>query len=758
MAARTIGGITQEGQAAAQKAAEEELQGGTGVNKSFFELPDRLKVPVTIVTGFLGSGKTTLVNHILHLNARNNKRFAVIENEFGDVRTESDLTATKIETAEDLAPLDTGCQCCMSREDIVSSVTKILSAGGANASSGDDGGGNDAAAAGAAGPSFGRIDGILIEATGGANPAFIVQTFYQNEDLRRRCRVDGILCVVDAEKVRTQLEMKFGVASGEDPAASEDEGLLARVANELDANGEAENKDAGSSGAAAALALLGLPGKGQLALTGDGQAGGDEVGREDEGGIDVTKQAAAAKMKMEEKQVGFKVDRSINETMRQIAFADRILLNKVDLLEDSEGEELAEVKKALREVNRLADIVECRHGKADADKLLNLYRFSLSNIVTELVEEEEEVLAPPQDAMGASSLSSGAAGVVSGGGTTSRELLTSDPYIKNGELLKDRTLFHPLIPDVDAGGGAGSGGTKKGDGGSAAPTSNSTGAAVEASSTGVKQVDTAANAGAAAVAALLGQKKQEETPAGATAESGAPLDFDEAGDGGADEPAAKRAKLDAEGGTSSAPPAADTDNSLALVVPTAAAAAASSSALGPERPTAKINSVGIELRPGETIFLSKLEEWISRLLQTRGEQLYRFRGVVAMKGFEEKFVFHGVHMVFDGNFVDKWSIPEHDRVCRLVFVGKNLNREQLLLGFRACIAPTKLRFRIGDDVEAKVRGVWRKGKVTHLWQSHIDPELGCARSFPYRIKLNETGIEIYALYDENTMVRAVRKF
>ena len=83
------------------------------------------KTPVVIVTGFLGSGKTTLVNRILteqHLM----KRYAVIENEFGEVNIDSDLLSqqARINTAEFLS-MDNGCICCTIREDLVQALADL---------------------------------------------------------------------------------------------------------------------------------------------------------------------------------------------------------------------------------------------------------------------------------------------------------------------------------------------------------------------------------------------------------------------------------------------------------------------------------------------------------------------------------------------------------------------------------------------------------------------------------------------------------
>ena len=78
------------------------------------------RVPVTILTGYLGSGKTTLVNHIL-TNKDHGKKIAIIENEFGDVGIDDALMAknTKMQIEEEIVEMMNGCICCTVRQDLV---------------------------------------------------------------------------------------------------------------------------------------------------------------------------------------------------------------------------------------------------------------------------------------------------------------------------------------------------------------------------------------------------------------------------------------------------------------------------------------------------------------------------------------------------------------------------------------------------------------------------------------------------------------
>ncbi len=113
-------------------------------------------IPVTVLTGYLGAGKTTLLNRIL--TGDHGKKFAVIVNEFGEIGIDNDLI---VESDEEIYEMNNGCVCCTVRGDLVRVVRGLLKRKG-------------------------RFDGILVETTGLADPAPVAQTFFMDEDVRRR--------------------------------------------------------------------------------------------------------------------------------------------------------------------------------------------------------------------------------------------------------------------------------------------------------------------------------------------------------------------------------------------------------------------------------------------------------------------------------------------------------------------------------------------------------------------------------------------
>ena len=120
------------------------------------------RVPVTILTGFLGSGKTTLLNHIL--TEQHGKKLAIIENEFGEVGIDDALLKknTKLQSEEEIIEMMNGCICCTVRQDLVVVLKRLKE----RVDRGDL-----------------KLDGIVIETTGLADPAPVAGMFWLDEEL-----------------------------------------------------------------------------------------------------------------------------------------------------------------------------------------------------------------------------------------------------------------------------------------------------------------------------------------------------------------------------------------------------------------------------------------------------------------------------------------------------------------------------------------------------------------------------------------------
>ena len=134
------------------------------------------QVPVTVLTGYLGAGKTTLLNRLL--TEQHGRKFAVIVNEFGELGIDNDLV---VDAEEEVFEMNNGCICCTVRGDLIRIIDGLMKRKG-------------------------RFDAILIETTGLADPAPVAQTFFVDEDVRSRTRLDSIITVVDAKNFLQRLE------------------------------------------------------------------------------------------------------------------------------------------------------------------------------------------------------------------------------------------------------------------------------------------------------------------------------------------------------------------------------------------------------------------------------------------------------------------------------------------------------------------------------------------------------------------------
>ena len=142
--------------------------------------------------------------------------------------------------------------------------------------------------------------------------------------------------------------------------------------------------------------------------------------------------------------------------------------------------------------------------------------------------------------------------------------------------------------------------------------------------------------------------------------------------------------------------------------------------------------------------VNKLERWIGTLMRDKGEDLFRYKGVLSVKGMDEKFVFQGVHMLFSGDFskdIGLWKEGE-TRECRFVFIGRNLDHKALQDGLMECMAE-ELRFNVGDTVYANV-GEFAEGKILKCWD----------QGNPYRVEIqNERKSNVWVPIDSDQFVR-----
>src|SRR5882672_10471292 len=134
------------------------------------------KIPVTVLTGYLGAGKTTLLNRIL--SEPHGQRFAVIVNEFGEIGIDNELV---VGADEEVFEMNNGCICCTVRGDLIRIIEGLMRRKG-------------------------KFDAIIVETTGLADPAPVAQTFFVDENVGRRTKLDAVVTVADAKWLKERLK------------------------------------------------------------------------------------------------------------------------------------------------------------------------------------------------------------------------------------------------------------------------------------------------------------------------------------------------------------------------------------------------------------------------------------------------------------------------------------------------------------------------------------------------------------------------
>lgn len=138
--------------------------------------PARAQIPVTVLTGFLGAGKTTLLNRIL--SEDHGKRYAVIVNEFGEIGIDNDLV---VDADEEVFEMNNGCICCTVRGDLIRILDGLMKRKG-------------------------KFDAIIVETTGLADPAPVAQTFFMDQDVAEKTKLDAVVTVADAKWLTDRLK------------------------------------------------------------------------------------------------------------------------------------------------------------------------------------------------------------------------------------------------------------------------------------------------------------------------------------------------------------------------------------------------------------------------------------------------------------------------------------------------------------------------------------------------------------------------
>src|ERR1700748_7737 len=134
------------------------------------------KIPVTVLTGYLGAGKTT--RNTLILPEPHGKKYAVIVNEFGEIGIDNELV---VGADEEVFEMNNGCICCTVRGDLIRIIEGLMRRKG-------------------------KFDAIIVETTGLADPAPVAQTFFVDEQVGKKTKLDAVVTVADAKWLKDRLQ------------------------------------------------------------------------------------------------------------------------------------------------------------------------------------------------------------------------------------------------------------------------------------------------------------------------------------------------------------------------------------------------------------------------------------------------------------------------------------------------------------------------------------------------------------------------
>ena len=382
------------------------------------------------------------------LRGDHGKRIVVIENEFGEIDIDGELVAFRESGEEDIMLLNNGCLCCTVRSDLVDMLARLVR------------------------EKKGMFDHILIETTGLANPAPIIQTFYLEPALLDSLRLDGVVTLVDAKHAELHLD---------------------------------EVKPAGV----------------------------------------------------------------VNEALEQVAFADRIVLNKMDLVTPAQANAL---EFRLRAINDLAKIQRATSAEVDLNFVLGVGGFDLERVQDQVLGEEKKVEAAHDH---------------------------GHSHAEGQESCEKCDHGHDHGHDHDHG-----------------------------------------------HSHAEGQESCEECDHGHS-HTEAHSHSHTHGEGDCE--------ICGEHGHSHSHHVHDD----------------------------AVGSVSLTLE-GD-LDLDRINDWLGLLLNERWEDLYRMKGVLAIEGCDERYVFQGVHALFEGMPDRAWKADEK-RASKLVFIGKDLDRAELQRDFEACLS------------------------------------------------------------------------